>query len=183
MSLMEVSQLLGNFGEFVGAIAVVVTLIYLAMQVRHSSVLLETNNAALKQTTELAKAEAMDRYNDAVSRWRGRLIENPEIVGMWGDVTKSRLARRLSETHGWNPIDATRFENMYTDWLNTYRGNFRRATLMGDDGLSRQAVMSVATVLNRSSLFRDLWMQGHGFLTMGSQDFVEAVEAELNQPI
>ena len=73
---------------------------------------------------------------------------------------------------------------MYIDWLNTYRGNFRRATLMGDDGLSRQAVMSVAAVLNKSSLFRDLWTQeqGRDFLTMGSQDFVEAVEAALNQP-
>ena len=34
MDLMSISQLLGNFGEFVGAIAVVVTLAYLAVQVR-----------------------------------------------------------------------------------------------------------------------------------------------------
>ena len=30
------AQLLGNYGEFVGAVAVVITLIYLAIQVRHS---------------------------------------------------------------------------------------------------------------------------------------------------
>ena len=36
MSILELSQMLGNFGEFVGAIAVVVTLIYLANQVRDS---------------------------------------------------------------------------------------------------------------------------------------------------
>ena len=29
------AQLLGNYGEFVGAVAVVATLIYLALQVRH----------------------------------------------------------------------------------------------------------------------------------------------------
>jgi hypothetical protein len=34
MSILELSQILGNFGEFVGAIAVVATLIYLATQVR-----------------------------------------------------------------------------------------------------------------------------------------------------
>ena len=34
MTLMEISQLLGNVGEFVGAIAVVATLLYLAIQVR-----------------------------------------------------------------------------------------------------------------------------------------------------
>ncbi len=36
MSLTELSQILGNFGEFVGAIAVVVTLFYVAFQVRQS---------------------------------------------------------------------------------------------------------------------------------------------------
>jgi hypothetical protein len=36
MTLMETVQFLGAIGEFVGAIAVVVTLIYLAAQVRHS---------------------------------------------------------------------------------------------------------------------------------------------------
>ena len=37
MTLMETAQLLGNFGEFVGAIAVVATLMYLAVQVRQSN--------------------------------------------------------------------------------------------------------------------------------------------------
>ncbi len=34
MTLMEISQVLGNVGEFVGAIAVIATLLYLAIQVR-----------------------------------------------------------------------------------------------------------------------------------------------------
>jgi len=37
MDLMSAAQLLGNFGEFVGAIAVVVTLAYLAVQVRQQN--------------------------------------------------------------------------------------------------------------------------------------------------
>ena len=37
MTLMEAAQLLGNFGEFFGAIAVVATLLYLATQIRHST--------------------------------------------------------------------------------------------------------------------------------------------------
>ena len=39
MDLMSVSQLLGNVGEFVGAIAVVITLALLVLQVRQSNVL------------------------------------------------------------------------------------------------------------------------------------------------
>ena len=37
MSALEVSQLLGNYGEFVGAIAIVITLVYLAIQVRQNT--------------------------------------------------------------------------------------------------------------------------------------------------
>ena len=37
MSTLEISQLLGNYGEFFGAIAVVATLMYLALQVRQTT--------------------------------------------------------------------------------------------------------------------------------------------------
>ena len=47
MSLAETAQLLGNFGEFVGAIAVVVTLVYLAVPVRHSKEALGANTRSL----------------------------------------------------------------------------------------------------------------------------------------
>lgn len=53
MSLMETSQLLGNFGEFVGAIAVVVTLVYLAVQVRHSREATETNTRSLRSVARI----------------------------------------------------------------------------------------------------------------------------------
>ena len=37
MSTLEFSQLLGNYGEFIGAIAIVITLIYLAVQLRQNT--------------------------------------------------------------------------------------------------------------------------------------------------
>ncbi len=37
MSALEFSQLLGNYGEFFGAIAIVITLVYLAIQVRQNT--------------------------------------------------------------------------------------------------------------------------------------------------
>lgn len=55
MDLMSVAHLLGNFGEFVGSIAVVVTLGYLAVQVRHNaqSAAVSRGNAALTQFATL----------------------------------------------------------------------------------------------------------------------------------
>ena len=43
MSALELSQLLGNYGEFVGAIAIVITLIYLAIQVRQNTRMMRAN--------------------------------------------------------------------------------------------------------------------------------------------
>ncbi len=41
MSIVETSAILGNVGEFIGSIAVLATLIYLTVQVKHSRELLE----------------------------------------------------------------------------------------------------------------------------------------------
>ena len=43
MSTLEFSQLLGNYGEFVGAIAIVVTLIYLAVQLKQNTASVKAN--------------------------------------------------------------------------------------------------------------------------------------------
>ena len=50
MTVIELSQVLGNFGEFFGAIAVVGTLVYLAIEVRRSRM-------ATLASAELARAE------------------------------------------------------------------------------------------------------------------------------
>jgi len=47
MDLMDTAQLLGNFGEFVGAIAVVVTLMYVALQIRQSTRAMDGNRKAV----------------------------------------------------------------------------------------------------------------------------------------
>ncbi len=44
MDLMSATQLLGNLGEFVGAIAVVVTLGYLTVQIRQNTAGTNSNN-------------------------------------------------------------------------------------------------------------------------------------------
>ena len=60
------AQLMGNFGEFVGAIAVVATLVYLAIQVKHSKGALEANTRAVDEARKLARADFMYQ---ASRRW------------------------------------------------------------------------------------------------------------------
>jgi hypothetical protein len=54
------AQLLGNYGEFVGAIAVVVTLVYLAVQVRHSRAATEANTKQLESSSLREMAARME---------------------------------------------------------------------------------------------------------------------------
>ena len=43
MDVIQITEVMGNVGEFVGSFAVLVTLIYLSLQVRHSRELMEEN--------------------------------------------------------------------------------------------------------------------------------------------
>ena len=62
MDLMSTAQLLGNFGEFFGAIAVFVTLVYLAAQIRQNTRSLKSASyqAAISSMSEMARAAGTD---------------------------------------------------------------------------------------------------------------------------
>ena len=66
MNLMDVSQILGNFGEFFGAIAVVVTLAYLAVQI--------------KQNTNSASSQSRQTLLDGWSLTNWELAKDPELL-------------------------------------------------------------------------------------------------------
>ena len=78
MTLMETAQLLGNFGEFVGAIAVVATLVYLAVQVGHSKEALNENTRALDETRKLTKADAIRQQTRIWDELNFRICTNRE---------------------------------------------------------------------------------------------------------
>ena len=52
MQLSELSEILGNFGEFVAAIAVVITLGYLALQVRQNTRALQSSERTFQSNLE-----------------------------------------------------------------------------------------------------------------------------------
>ena len=83
MTLMETAQLLGNFGEFIGAIAVVLTLIYLAIQVRHSKESIDANTRSLDVQNRSTRIEALTAVGDGFSRFRSGIREHPDVASIW----------------------------------------------------------------------------------------------------
>lgn len=172
--MLEITQILGNLGEFVGAIGVVATLIYVAIQVRHSAELLKINNTAIEENTRLARAAALERHSDAVSRWRGRLIESEAVARLWQSAIDG------DQLDG---VERVRWENLIIDWINTYRSNFYRAKAVGDEGLARQAVMGVVPLINQSPVIREFWLESRPMNELAAKDFVVTVGHEIGADV
>lgn len=68
---MTISEL-GSLGEFVGAIAVVITLIYLAFQIRQ-------NTGQLEQNASMVKAAAVNNSNIALRQTRQALFQSETV--------------------------------------------------------------------------------------------------------
>ena len=79
MTLMDTAQLLGNFGEFVGAIAVVATLVYLSVQVGLSRKSLDENTLALEETKKLTQEGMLYQLSERWDKISLQVVENREI--------------------------------------------------------------------------------------------------------
>ena len=71
MDLVTTAQLLGNFGEFFGAVAVVGTLAYLAVQIRQNSAQVRLNGVQISS----------ERWSGIISS----VLDDPDKFAMWRD--------------------------------------------------------------------------------------------------
>ena len=83
MTLMETAQLLGNFGEFFGAIAVVATLGYLAVQVR--------------QNTRSVQAATYQEFSESYGDFRTLLVKDERLGALFSKGLRSRSELPASE--------------------------------------------------------------------------------------
>ncbi len=130
MTLMETAQLLGNFGEFFGAIAVVGTLIYLATQIRQNTRAMraETINAV---TSNVQNEMATSILNPAVATAIAKSVTAPhdltdtEIVLLQGRHIAAMMARQneyflhqqgLLDDEIWESLNVAMRANLGTPW-------------------------------------------------------------------
>ena len=89
MDLMSTAQLLGNVGEFFGAIAVVGTLAYPAIQVRQNTAAQKTTHAAAEQAT---RATVTQEFADL----RMRIAESDYLSQVYLKVLINKHCKRTS---------------------------------------------------------------------------------------
>lgn len=110
MDLVTTTQVLGNVGEFIGAIAVVATLFYLALQVREGKKATEANTESLDQSRQVAMAQVLQnrvRTNVEISRW---VAESDHLLRIESEVRSAAATDGfISALNGLEPIDRTRY--------------------------------------------------------------------------
>ena len=140
MSLMETAQLLGNFGEFVGAFAVVATLVFVGIQVKQSS-------RAMEESNRLASAAALDESLRQFSQFRRLLAGDAEVARIW---VKGRNGDDLNE------IDSQRFFALAREYHNIMRNTFVRHKTVYEDSYCDNIVLSWAAQLKEYSGLREI---------------------------
>ncbi len=83
MDHQAIAQLLGNYGEFVGAIAVVGTLAYLSVQVRHGRQSIDANTQSLDVQNRATRIEALTAVSEGFRHFRSVIRDHPEMASIW----------------------------------------------------------------------------------------------------
>ena len=98
MNLLELSQTLGNFGEFVGAIGVVITLAYLALQIRRNT-----------QATQAASHHAI---TDSLNQGNIAMATDPELTQIYltGMVDRASLSE----------VERQRFDSLFLAYFHVF---------------------------------------------------------------
>lgn len=154
-------EALGNLGDFVGGVAVVITLIYLALQIRQNSRQIAMNTA----TTQAAAYHAELSTHQAA---------NMELV-------RDRALTELAFSDSLDvldPIDRFRVETLYLDSLRARQHLF----LQSEEGLIRKDLLGThdagLLALFASPVVRDMWNRRSELFAPRFVEHVEKLRSE-----
>jgi len=108
----------GALGDIVGGIAVVGSLVYLAIQIRQ-------NTQQIAQSVRMTKLAALERNIESANRVREPLILNPEVAGLF--------LRGLSSYGELSGTDRFRFGLLLSSTLTAFQGAYLRSLNVGGD--------------------------------------------------
>jgi len=169
MDFQATAQLLGNLGEFIAAIAVVVTLIYVAAQLKQGKAALDANTRAMEREYELKAQEALKVISESVAQAARPKIQDAEVAKIWLDGLSGK---QLSE------IDEFRFGSMMHEEIWQSATMYGRLLTLGRSDLARTEEQITANQINQYPGHLRYWDLNRQDLTSwGFGDLVQAVDA------
>lgn len=157
-------QDLSAIGEVVGSLAVVVSLIYLAHQIRQSSRQLEQNSRHIE-------ASMYHATNDAFFRWYALLAQDASLAALWRRMLADESSLTDDETVRLNSLVAMLFLSYENNFQQFRLGAVKRNTL-------KLAGFDISALLSRPVV--QAWWKRHGkrILTPEFQLAVESLVAD-----
>jgi len=132
MSLAELMSILGNAGEFLGSIAVLVTLVYLAVQVKHSRELLERQQRLSR--SQVHQTRISDRIEMEM-----HVAESEELASI--------ILKAASGTADLSPVERLRLRGYASANLAVQENNLYQAELgLVDDATLRSTIEIVCSM-------------------------------------
>ena len=144
------AQLLGNYGEFVGAIAVVITLGYLAVQIR--------------QGTTTTRAVARQTLIDGWAATQGQFQTNPELLRIY--------AKGITQWSAMSNTEKTQFDVGMAAFLGNIQNgiHLHEARMLDQETLDTIAGFMVACIRCEGG---EQWWQETGFVTPQIREYLE----------
>jgi len=153
---------LGNLGDFVGGIAVVVTLVYLAIQVRQ-------NTVQLRRASDLASVEAGDLTVQAFSRFRERIVADAGVAELY--------LKGLRDPDMLDAAERLRFNMLLQELFYVLASSSRRLLAQGGyDVAQTLRILGVEATLAQPGIAK-WWKANRGGLP---PEFVERVESHIS---
>lgn len=145
-------QDLGNIGEFLGAIGVIITLVYLALQIRQ-------NTSSSRTTAEVS-------FGREFIDWHARISSQPELGRIW-DVA-------MENPDALNKDEVRRFIFLIAEFFLICEGQYKLHQNKYISVDSWQAKTDVMLGLLRNSLVQQWWIKR---MTPFSSEFIDYVDS------
>ena len=142
---------LGNIGDFLGGIGVVVTLAYLAVQIR--------------KNTRSVRSAALDSISTSISEFMDKVAQDPALTKLWFDGLSGTI--ELSET------DNRRFNLLLISLIRRWENAFHQSQAGVLESASWSGMRAGLTLALSSPGAQAWWKRSHGIF---SPDFVAFAE-------
>jgi len=157
-------QDLSAIGEVIGSIAVVISLIYLAYQIRQSSRQMEMNSRQLE-------ASMYHATNDSFYRWYSLLAQDAALAALW--------RRALTEETILSDDEAVRVNSLVSMLFLSYENNFQQLRIGAINRDTLQIARSNILSLMSSPVVQMWWKrQGERILTPEFRLAIESLVAD-----
>lgn len=153
---------LANIGELLSGIGVVITLVYLAIQIRQ-------NTDQLRRNEESAKVASLDETVRSFNQWREQVASDRATAEVW--------VRGLAADESLDAIDRTRFDLLLATYLYTMQAAHNRAKNVGAADRWARARKVLASTLSSPGGAR-YWVESRWRF---DEEFAQDVDSLLGQ--